>query len=157
RGDGRALLPRAGGESAHAGVGLHARHRALVHADRALDRHLPGAGHPRHRDRVQPRRGRAPRPARPAAPRADLTRTVGGEDTMGTKRLFGGVAIVTGAAHGIGRAISVELAREGATVWACDVLERELGETRRAAAERGEAACRAAVVDVTDPARVAAF
>jgi 3-oxoacyl-[acyl-carrier protein] reductase len=76
---------------------------------------------------------------------------------MGTKRLFGDVAIVTGAAHGIGRAISVELAREGATVWTCDVLERELGETRRAAAERGEAACRASVVDVTDPAQVAAF
>jgi 3-oxoacyl-[acyl-carrier protein] reductase len=76
---------------------------------------------------------------------------------MGTKRLFGDVAIVSGAAHGIGRAIAVELAREGASVWVSDVLERELGETRRAAAERSESACRAAVVDVTDPARVAAF
>jgi len=76
---------------------------------------------------------------------------------MGTKRLLGDVAIVSGAAHGIGRAIAVELAREGASVWVSDVLERELGETRRAAAERSEATCRAAVVDVTDPARVAAF
>ena len=76
---------------------------------------------------------------------------------MATKRLLGDVAVVTGAAHGIGRAIAVELAREGASVWACDVLERELGETRRAAAERSEAAVRAAVVDVTDAARVAAF
>ena len=76
---------------------------------------------------------------------------------MATKRLLGDVAVVTGVAHGIGRAIAVELAREGASVWACDVLERELGETRRAAAERSEAAVRAAVVDVTDAARVAAF
>jgi 3-oxoacyl-[acyl-carrier protein] reductase len=76
---------------------------------------------------------------------------------LATKRLLGDVAVVTGAAHGIGRAIAVELAREGASVWACDVLERELGETRRAAAERSEAAVRAAVVDVTDAARVAAF
>jgi 3-oxoacyl-[acyl-carrier protein] reductase len=76
---------------------------------------------------------------------------------MGAKRLEGEVAIVTGAAHGIGRAICVELAREGAAVWACDILERELEETRRAAAERVEGACRAAVVDAADPARVTAF
>jgi 3-oxoacyl-[acyl-carrier protein] reductase len=67
------------------------------------------------------------------------------------------VAIVTGAAHGIGRAISVELGREGASVWACDILERELAETRRAVGERAEGPCRTGVVDVTDPRRVAAF
>jgi 3-oxoacyl-[acyl-carrier protein] reductase len=76
---------------------------------------------------------------------------------MGERRLLGDVAIVTGAAHGIGRAIAVELAREGASVWACDVLERELGETRRAVGERAEGPCRVAVVDVTDSARVSAF
>jgi 3-oxoacyl-[acyl-carrier protein] reductase len=76
---------------------------------------------------------------------------------MGERRLLGEVAIVTGAAHGIGRAIAVELAREGAAVWACDLLERELGETRRAVGERSEAPCRVGVVDVTDPRRVAAF
>src|SRR5262249_44708916 len=140
-----------------AGVGLHARHRPLVHADRAVDRYLPGAGHPRHRGRVQPGRGRAPRSARPPASRSHLARRGRGEEIMGTKRLLGDVAIVSGAAHGIGRAIAVELAREGASVWVSDVLDRELGETRRAAAERSEATCRAAVVDVTDPARVAAF
>ena len=73
---------------------------------------------------------------------------------MGARRLLGEVAIVTGAAHGIGRAIAVELAREGASVWACDVLERELSETRRAVGERAEGPCRVAVVDVTDPRRV---
>ena len=72
---------------------------------------------------------------------------------MGERRFRGEVAIVTGAAHGIGRAIAVELAREGASVWACDVLERELGETRRAVGERSDAPCRTAVVDVTDPRR----
>ena len=76
---------------------------------------------------------------------------------MGARRLLGEVAVVTGAAHGIGRAIAVELAREGASVWACDVLERELGETRRAVGERAEGPCRVAVVDVTDPRRVSAF
>jgi 3-oxoacyl-[acyl-carrier protein] reductase len=76
---------------------------------------------------------------------------------MGGRRLLGAVAIVTGAAHGIGRAISVELAREGASVWACDVLERELGETRRAVGERAEGPCRAAMVDVTDRRQVDAF
>ena len=65
--------------------------------------------------------------------------------------LDGDVAIVTGAAHGIGRAICAELARRGASVWACDVLADALGETARAAAVR------TAVVDVTDAARVAAW
>ena len=76
---------------------------------------------------------------------------------MGERRLLGEVAIVTGAAHGIGRAIAVDLAREGASVWACDVLERELGETRRAVGERAEGPCRVAVVDVTEARRVSAF
>lgn len=76
---------------------------------------------------------------------------------MASRRLLGEVAVVTGAAHGIGRAICVELAREGASVWACDILERELGETRRAVGERAEGPCRMAVVDVTEPRQVAAF
>jgi 3-oxoacyl-[acyl-carrier protein] reductase len=67
------------------------------------------------------------------------------------KGLDGRVAIVTGAAHGIGRAISVELAREGAVVWACDVLAADVAETARAAGGQGR------VVDVTDPSQVAAL
>jgi 3-oxoacyl-[acyl-carrier protein] reductase len=66
-------------------------------------------------------------------------------------RLDGTIAIVTGAAHGIGRAIAVELGREGAAVWACDVLPGELEATARAAG------CRSGVVDVTDAGRVGAF
>jgi 3-oxoacyl-[acyl-carrier protein] reductase len=78
-------------------------------------------------------------------------------------RLAGRTAIVAGAANGIGRAICLELAREGAAVWACDVLGPELEETRRAVeaagARPGHAAipARAAIVDVRDVAAVTAF
>jgi 3-oxoacyl-[acyl-carrier protein] reductase len=70
-------------------------------------------------------------------------------------RLTDQVAIVTGAAHGIGRAIAATLAREGASVWACDVLEPELAETLRAIEAHGRGRVRP--VDVADPARVGAF
>ena len=72
-------------------------------------------------------------------------------------RLQGKVAIVTGAAHGIGRAICAELAAEGAAVWACDILPGELEETAAAVAARAGRPCRTGRVDVTDPTAVAAF
>ncbi len=72
-------------------------------------------------------------------------------------RLHGRAAIVTGAAHGIGRAICVELAREGASVWACDVLERELEETRRTVEAVAAGACRVAELDVCDSEAVTAL
>jgi 3-oxoacyl-[acyl-carrier protein] reductase len=72
-------------------------------------------------------------------------------------RLAGQVAVVTGAAHGLGRAIGIELAREGSTVWACDVLEAELEETGRAVAAAGASDCRTALVDVRDPRAVTDF
>ena len=76
---------------------------------------------------------------------------------MTAGRLDGAVAIVTGAAHGIGQAIAVELGRAGAVVWACDVLEAELEGTRRAVAGATGGRCEAVVVDVADAGQVAAF
>ena len=68
----------------------------------------------------------------------------------------GRVAIVTGAAHGFGRAISIAFAQRGAAVWACDVLADELGETARLCGEAG-GSCTARVVDVRDRSAVARF
>ncbi|HSQ30343.1 MAG TPA: SDR family NAD(P)-dependent oxidoreductase, partial [Gemmatimonadaceae bacterium] len=68
----------------------------------------------------------------------------------------GKTVIVTGAAHGIGRAISLAFTQRGASVWACDILEDELVETQRLCAAAG-GECTARVVDVTDKAAVDAF
>ena len=59
----------------------------------------------------------------------------------------GKTAIVTGAAHGFGRAISIAFARCGAHVWACDVLGDELDETERLCRDAG-GACTPRFVDV---------
>ena len=69
-------------------------------------------------------------------------------------------AIVTGAAHGFGRAIARSLAERGARVWACDVLEADVAETARLGAAAGSpvgGACTARVVDVRDSRAVHAF
>jgi 3-oxoacyl-[acyl-carrier protein] reductase len=68
----------------------------------------------------------------------------------------GKTAIVTGAAHGFGRAISLAFAARGASVWACDVIEDEVLQTQRLCAEAG-GACVARVVDVSDKRAVDAF
>jgi len=65
----------------------------------------------------------------------------------------GKTAIVTGAAHGFGRAISQAFATRGAKVWACDVLEAELAETQQLCGK----ACTTAVVDVRDKKAVDRF
>ncbi len=67
----------------------------------------------------------------------------------------GKTAIVTGAAHGFGRAISLALTERGAHVWACDVLADELDETAALGA-RLRGTCQAIVADVREPAAVEA-
>ena len=58
--------------------------------------------------------------------------------------------VVTGAAHGFGRAISLAFAERGASVWACDVIEDELRENMHQNVT-------ARVVDVRDRRAVDAF
>ena len=59
----------------------------------------------------------------------------------------GKTAIVTGAAHGFGRAIALAFAERGASVWACDVLGDELAVTKQLCEDAG-GRCRVEVVDV---------
>ncbi|MES2304314.1 MAG: SDR family oxidoreductase [Gemmatimonadota bacterium] len=64
--------------------------------------------------------------------------------------------LVTGAAHGFGRAIAVAFAERGATVHAVDVIEDELQETVRLCREAG-GRCTAALLDVRDKGAVEQF
>lgn len=65
----------------------------------------------------------------------------------------GQTVVVSGAGHGIGRAIAGAFAARGAHVWACDILEDALAETRG----RVEGQLETAVFDVRDEADVTSF
>lgn len=64
--------------------------------------------------------------------------------------------IVTGAAHGFGRAIALAFAERGASVWGCDVLANELLETKRLCEATG-GRCEVRTVDVRQRDAVFAF
>lgn len=63
-----------------------------------------------------------------------------------TTDFTGRTVLVTGAAHGFGRAIAGAFGARGAHVFACDVVEDELAETVGIIGDRGVGS----VVDVTD-------
>ena len=66
-------------------------------------------------------------------------------------------ALVTGAAHGIGRAIVHGLAANGAHVWACDILPDALQQTVDAAKPQNGGAVHSSITDVSDASAVAAL
>jgi 3-oxoacyl-[acyl-carrier protein] reductase len=68
----------------------------------------------------------------------------------------GKTALVTGAAHGFGRAISQALAVHGAQVWAIDILGDELAQTAQLCRDAG-GVCESRVVDITQPLAVSAL
>ena len=68
----------------------------------------------------------------------------------------GKTVLVTGAAHGFGRAIGLAFAERGAVVWACDILAEELAETQRQCRDAGSV-CHVRAVDVTDERQVRSF
>jgi NAD(P)-dependent dehydrogenase (short-subunit alcohol dehydrogenase family) len=65
-------------------------------------------------------------------------------------RLEGKVALVTGAAAGIGRATALRLAAEGASVWCADINADGVLATEKTIADGGGTA-RSSVLDVRDP------
>ncbi|NIR78399.1 MAG: SDR family NAD(P)-dependent oxidoreductase, partial [Gemmatimonadetes bacterium] len=58
----------------------------------------------------------------------------------------GRAIIVTGGAHGLGRAMARAFTERGGRVWTCDILDDALAETREACG----GACETRVVDVRE-------
>jgi len=75
---------------------------------------------------------------------------------MAKRELDGQAAIVTGAAHGFGRQICLQLGRLGARIAACDINAGELADTKNLLEAEG-ASVIAIPVDVTDEVQVQEF
>lgn len=70
----------------------------------------------------------------------------------GSEKLKDKVALITGADSGIGRAVAILFAREGADIAACYLTEHEDAEETRQAVEREGRRCILISGDVADPA-----
>ncbi len=68
----------------------------------------------------------------------------------------GKTVIVTGAAHGFGRSITLAFAQRGANVWACDILADELAETGQKC-RKLPGSCNVRTVDIRNREAVFAF
>ena len=75
---------------------------------------------------------------------------------MSPQDYAGQTVIVSGAAHGFGRAICQALAQRSANVWALDVVADELAQTARLCRAAG-GQCEARVVDITSCTAVQAM
>ena len=73
--------------------------------------------------------------------------------TRNAQRFVGKVAIVTGAAQGMGKQVALDLAAEGAQVAICDVQEPALDETK-GEIERAGGKCLALKCDISSRAQV---
>jgi 3-oxoacyl-[acyl-carrier protein] reductase len=69
----------------------------------------------------------------------------------------GKTAIVTGGAHGFGRAIAHAFAARGAHAWTCDILAEGLAETAAQTSPAAGGRLDTAVVDITDRVAVGRF
>ncbi len=69
----------------------------------------------------------------------------------------GKVCVVTGAASGIGRAMAIDLANQGAILALSDVNEAGLNETRELIGDKGSNQIRVDVLDVADADAVSAY
>lgn len=74
-----------------------------------------------------------------------------------TQRFQGRICIVTGAASGIGRAVAIALARDGATLAISDKNAAGLEETRALMGDASSNRHLIDVVDVADPAAIEAY